>query len=227
MEYQGADAERFLAAVRGQLPFATSKAINDTAKDFQKAETEHIFSAFTVRREGFTKRSVKLTDRANKTKLWARVAMEDPGQVASSRSLFAKFESGGTKTGTTLQPVAIPSDNLRISPKTNIPRSMYPKALGLVARRGVKGILSAKTHVTSRGKIQIKGKRRTFVLGPPAVWGVYRRVNKEEIELLWTFKQRIPIPKRLSFVAIARKVVGDRFGPNFSLAFAFAVRTAR
>lgn len=39
-----------------QLPFATSKAINETAKDFQKVQTAHMRGAFTERNATFIRR---------------------------------------------------------------------------------------------------------------------------------------------------------------------------
>ncbi|MHC5059306.1 MAG: hypothetical protein ACYTKD_32025, partial [Planctomycetota bacterium] len=48
---------RFLFAE--QLPFATSKAINDTAKDAQKAQRAGMARRFTVRRPTFVFRSIK------------------------------------------------------------------------------------------------------------------------------------------------------------------------
>jgi len=234
LEYQGDDAERFLAAFHGQLPFVTSKAINDTAKDFQKEQLAYMGTVFTLRQPAFARRSVKITEWAKKTSLQAQVAMVQPGEQFGSRgrSLFAKFEAGGVKRGSESMPVAIPSENLRISPTTNIPRSLYPKNLRLLPRKGVTGMLGPTAHRTRRGVIQLKGKRRTFVLDPrihqgSPVWGVYQRLNREEIQLLWVFKRVIPIPASLHFVDNARKVVSGRFSTNFSAALDYALRTAR
>lgn len=201
LEYQGADAERFLAAVRGQLPFATSKAINDTAKDFQKAETEHIFSIFTVRREQFAQRAVKIKPFASKHKLEAIVSIDPPGGKARA-DIFAKFETDEQKRPRDGRHLAIPIRARRIKAGI-VPKAQRPRALS--------------------------GKRNVFVLGvrrgrlPP---GIYRRA-RQGLELLYIFKTVVPLPPDLDFIKTVEEVVPKRFPVNFSRAFGFALRTAR
>jgi hypothetical protein len=74
----------------------------------------------------------------------------------------------------------------------------------------------------------------TFTISDPATGrpiGVFRRTGKgrgkESREMLWAFRQSIPIPKRLDWIGIATRTAEERWAINFDGALALALRTAR
>jgi hypothetical protein len=211
---------------RDQLPFATSKAINDTASDVQKAIRAGLQERFTIRRPWVTQ-GITLR-RGTKTDLTATVAV-DP-----TRRFLNKFEQGGTKTGTAGQPVAVSTIIQRGSP-TLPARYLYPKNLGLQMRRGVTGNLLAH-HGGKRGvqlKSQLQGAHRTFVLTRNMfgvnVPGIYQRFGpgRHDFRLLWVYKDSVPIPASLRFASTARETVNAVWAQRFNEAWAYAIRTAK
>ncbi len=211
-----------------QLPFATSLALNRTAKAVQQAIRAHLAEAFTIRRpwvlQGIT--IPRFSDKRD-------VPMTVSVAIDPQRAFLAKFEAGGLKRGSATLPIAIPTTALRASFSAVPPLAFYPKNLRLVARRGATEILPAQSHVTRRGVTQIQGKQRTFVLDQTmfgvAVAGVYQRIGPgpHDIRLLWSFKQQIPIPARLRFEATALATVEATWPRAYQAAWEQAVRTAR
>jgi len=226
------EAETFLDALyRDQVPFAASLALNQTAKDVRAAEQQEIAANFVLRQADFNLRHVRIPKFSNKADDPMSVTVE----IGERGKYLQKFQAPGVKTALDpAMPIAIPSTNIRPGFSDLAPRALYPKNLRLVPRKGVTGILPAKRHVTARGVLQLKGKQRTFVLDPKEhfgvkTWGVYQRTGpgKQDVRLLWTFKSRIPIPKRLDFLAVGERVVNERWQENFTAAFARAIRSAR
>lgn len=221
----------YIEGVATQLRFAVSLALNNTIKDVQTAIRSGLHQRFAVRQAGFIERGIMIErgDFATKEKLTARVSL------AKRAGFLRKFEEGGVKTAfDPTTPIAIPSQNIRPTFEAQVPLAMYPKNLRLVPRRDVKGIRPARVHQTRRGVTQIKGKRRTFVLDPKhhfgvKTWGVYERTGpgRRDIRLIWTYKSKIPIPKRLQFVETARRVALERWPKNLGAAIARALATAR
>jgi hypothetical protein len=209
-------AERLLGALAGQLPFATSKAINETAKDFQKVQRRHMLEAFVVRRRTFVERSVKIKPFANKRRLEATVSIDPPGGKARA-DILAKFERTGRKRPRSGKHVAVPIA-VRRGKTGVISRRQRPKAFGF------------RTHRTRTGRLQLKGQRRTFILRGSHTPGIYQRVGRgrgSRIRLLYTFKRSVPIDARLRFIENARRTINKRFVPNFRAALQHAIRTAR
>lgn len=213
---------------RDQLPFATSLAVNRTATVVRDAIRAHLQDAFTIRRP-WVVQGIQVTHISDKhdNPISATVSI-DP-----QRAFLAKFEAGGTKSGSLEIPIAIPSAALRPSFTDIPPLALYPKNLRLLARHDVTGTLAATRRITKRGVVQIQGKQRTFVLDQTmfgvSVAGVYQRVGPgpHDIRLLWSYKQRIPIPARLQFSATALAAVEANWGKLYEAAFQQAVRTAR
>jgi hypothetical protein len=212
-----------------QLPFATSLAVNTTAKDVQSAIRAEMQASFTIRRpwvlEGV--KIPKFSDKSEATPT-AIVAI-DP-----SRGFLVKFEPGGVKSASDPNvPIAIPSVNIRPSFAASVPGALYPRALGLVPSRTVAGMRAATGRVTRRGVLQLQGKQRTFVLTGQMfgvqVPGVYQRTGPgpHDFRLLWSYKPSIPIPALLKFQATAQQTVLERWATNFSTAMDRALATAR
>lgn len=248
------EAIRALNSVRrDQLPYAISLAVNWTALSAQRDIRTNVRQAFILRKPTFILNTIKIEkyDFANKRTPWTFRVKVDDGRYkgGTTRDLLAKFEDGGTRLrNDPTFPFAIPSTNARPNVRDLVPRNMFPTALRLVASRGVVGsfkteggkrkkifgTLPALQKRTKRGILQWRGKRRTFVLDPRehmgvAVWGVYQRTGPkdQDVQLLWTYKQRLPIPARLRFVKTAEETVRRETTRNFERAYARAVATAR
>lgn len=219
----------FFGEARRQLPFAVSVAINRTAKDVQDAERAGLRARFIIRRD-WVVQGITIPKFSDK----GEAAPTAVVAVDASRSFLDKFEAGGQKIALNPErPIAIPSLAVRPA-RTDLPaRALYPSALGLVPVRGVTGIRPARSHVTARGVMQLKGKRRTFVLNETMygvqVPGVYQRFGpgKHDFRLLWAYKARIPIPALLEFQKTAVEVVTDKWATNFQNALEHALATAR
>lgn len=222
-------AINFFAEARRQLPFATSVAVNLTAKDVQEAVRAGLRARFIIRRDWVVQGITipKVSDKGEPAPT-AVVAVD------ASRGFLDKFEAGGQKIALNpARPIAIPSLAIRPARTDLPPRSLYPSALGLVPVHGVTGIRPARQHITARGVVQFKGKRRTFVLNETMygvqVPGVFQRFGpgKHDFRLLWAYKQRIPIPALLQFQDTALKTITARWATNFSNALERALATAR
>lgn len=236
-----------LAAMNKQLVFATMNALNRTADDFNARMRRELPERFHVRQPGLIKHVAPVqlpkTQRATKTNLSAVMQTESLGRI------FNPYETGIPHRQTAPdRPVIVPTRQLRHTDQTTIPRKWYPTNLGLTARKdptgrpffalGKNSLKHALTpqKVTKAGKVQIKGKHRTFVLDPTLhdgvtqrQHGVYVRIGpaREDIRMLWQYRRQVPRPRALQFEATAREVFIQRYGVNFRGALAHALRTAR
>lgn len=119
------DVIQGLKGLEGQMRFAMSKALNDTANDAQRAIQDSLSQRFTLRRPEFIKRTIKRErkDMATKDNLVAVVRI-DP-----TRDVLAKFEDGGTKTPTSGKAIALPTEAVRRTKAQIITKTQRPKAL--------------------------------------------------------------------------------------------------
>lgn len=124
-----------LRGMEGQMRFAMSKALNDTANDAQKAIQDGLGQRFTLRRPDFVKRTIKRNreDFATKEKLEAVVRI-DP-----TRDVLAKHESGGTKTPRAGRAIALPTEHVRRTKAQIIGKAQRPKALLATGKAFAKG----------------------------------------------------------------------------------------
>jgi len=222
-------ANQWLAGLfRNQLPFATSVAVNQVAKDAQDAIRQRLKSRFIIRKDWVTQ-GITIPRFSDKADSPISVTV----QIDPQRAFLAKFEEGGTKVGSDAQPIAIPAQSIRPAVVDLPPLALYPKNLGLVARHDVTGVKQPKGRITKHDVLQLQGKRRTFVLTTDMfgvqVPGVYQRTGpgKHDFQLLWSYKPQIPIPQRLEFVKTAAATVAQQWGVRFNAAFDRAVRTAK
>lgn len=205
------EGESFLEGLyKDQIPFAASLALNNTAKDAQRAIRTHIAGTFILRRADFVLReAAKIPQFSKKT--------DEPMAVeilATERADFMhKFESGMAKTSTTGGSVAVPF-GARLLRDEVIPRHLRPRALKL------------RAHRTKTGKVQLKGKHRTFAIKG---LGIFQRFGprKGEVRLFYLFKKAVKSPAVLIFKQTAEKVIAGKWAENFASAFARAIRSAK
>ena len=224
-------ADRMLTKVRRQIPFATMLALNETAEDFQKYQRAYQLRVFDVRNRRFMNTSVKWKPRAKKKSLWTRVQIEPVGGK-SRADIVAKFETGGRKIPRG-QHIAIP-----VGPKSLTKRTR--------AKPNLAGRYGPFTH---HGGGVYKGQNRTFLITKGGKAGLYQRTGggsgtrwksagrsgakvgtqykrKSRVRLLYSFKHSARIPKRLRFIANARRVISREWPKNWRKAWDEAMRTA-
>ena len=185
----------FLNSLSRQAPFAISKAVNDLMVHGQRRVQAGLSEHFTLRRRTWVERTVKVQRWANKRSLVATVGI-DP-----TRDVLAKFEAGGRKTprGNFLTvPVAVRRNKSDI-----IIKSMRVRELQL------------RAHRTASGKVQLKGKHRTFALKGATGGVILQRVGRRrkgtatlaqeiaagKLRVLYAFKRSVPLPASLHFYA--------------------------
>lgn len=239
---------------RRHVPFAVSVAINRTLEEFLAVARGQIQERLTVRVPRFTLPPVQLPTaaRATKAKLFGQAAL-GYGDVTRDtigerrEKLLRKFESGGTKTARDPQfPIAIPTQAIRPSFGALVPRTLYPQNLRLAPkvvgsgetlpalRKGkVRSLDGGNLGKRARKQQGLEGVGGTFTIndenGRPI--GVFQRVGRgntrNDVRMIWAYKQRIQIPDRMDFFDLADLVVRRRLVINFDGALAQALATAR
>lgn len=202
------EAVQLLQTADRQLPFAISKALNETANEVQKAQRLEVQQHFTLRHPTFILNTIKIfpQERATKDRLTVVIRI-DP-----DRDFLAKFEAGGEKRPLVGQFLAVPA---AIASKHDIiPSSLRPKALQI------------QPHTTSAGKIQLKGLQGTYIIESGRFSGLFQRKGGVS-RLLYAFKKEVPLPASLHFEDTANDVAKDVWEQNFAEAFNFAMETAK
>lgn len=231
-----------------QTRFAASIALNRTAEEINAQRQVQLQKVFTIREKNLlilaAPTRLPVENRATKDRLQVELVHKDYAHVLDA------FETGTPKVAKSRDtPIVIPTKAIQPNSRVRVPRALYPVNLGLVKRRTINptregphyyaqgrgSIKNQKSprHVTRTGKIQIKGKRGTFMLTPettpglaPTAWGVYQRVGKE-VRMIWRAVMQVPRPPRLEMEKQAEEGVARRFDANFAGAFEFAMRTAK
>lgn len=187
-----------------QVPFATSLALNETAKDFQKAQRARLGDIFTLRRKQWAERSVKIKPFATKTKQEVRISIDPPG---GRHDILGKFETDTVKRPVSGEHVAVPVDAKRsrsgIVQARDRPRRAIAEGRAFIRRVG--------------GRVAIFERLKTRTAA---------RLGKT-VRLLYALVRQVPIKPELEFRKTARETVAKRWGPNFRAAFERAMRTAR
>lgn len=252
VKLEGDDLVAFVGDLRKQIPYATSVAINRTAEEVLAEARRQIQGRFIVRAPSFLLPPTQLPAKwkATKSRLSARVALGDDdggraGIGARRRAILDKFEFGGPKEADDPDfPIAIPTRAIRPSPTTLVARALYPKNLRLAPRKQadgstlaakrkgkVRGLAGEILGVKKRKELGLQGIGGTFTMhdsnGKPL--GVFQRTGAgfRGYRMIWAFRNRIPIPKRLTVYARAQQIVDTRFQANFDGALDLAIRTAR
>lgn len=205
----------------------------------------------------FLRRLIKFPRRqwATKKKLSATLGVHEKDSdfgVGSSKDrgfLLGRHEDGGERRRSDdMRPFFIPTDALRKGAFEVPSRSMYPTALRLVESRGTVRTVKVTTgpagewgkrkvkRIAVKGVLpaQPKGKQGTFIVdarkrGNPNAWGVFQRYGrgKRDVRMLWAFRSKVTLPKRLGFGPKVGKYVDGNFARHFDDAVKQAMRTAR
>lgn len=200
------DIDRAISEVgefwRNQVPYATSRALTDTAFEVRKYITDITYTkAFNVKNKVFAGRQWRVTQKATKRQLEAIIdSIRDDGYFER----FMWHADGGRRVGRNGHRIAVPAepDKMR-SPTGRVRAGLKPRAL-----KGQPGIFEikkgGKTLILKRGR----GK------GKPA-------------KLLYTITMSTKIDKRFMFYEDATRVAIDRFPHLWSAAMTTAIHKSR
>ena len=205
-----------LSGAAKQMPFATAKALTDTAKDVRKREQVKMPQEID-RPTRFTLRGLGIQT-ATKRKLESRVFFKD----IQSEYLFWVVEGG--LAGKRIQPA-----NIRLNKYGNIPRKSLKR---LLARPDVfYGTIRGITGVWQRGIV--RGKRFTTEVkasrGPRGQTGYKFRAGNiyRNVRLLAVRDEQVRYKQTFDFYGIAQREVDRRWVKNFDRSLDLALRTAR
>jgi hypothetical protein len=204
-----------------QLPFATSKALNATVKDVQAAERAHLRVIFTLRREQWADRAMKITHFATKTAPWAAIAVQPPGSTDRS-DILAKFEDETEKIPHAGgHSIVIPVDAKRTGAGV-VSNTMRPRTLNF----------RPSPHA-STGYTVLIGDQNTVLIQRPDGRGVIIQKNGPHVKgardgtLLYLLRPKVAIKPDLHFESIGERIVDERWAEQFREAWALALETAR
>lgn len=205
-----------------QIPFAMSKALNAVGLDVQVRERARLREVFTLRRETWADRSIKITHFATKQELFTTIAISPPGRKDNA-DILGKFEDQTEKTARGSHGVAVPMDPRRNKSDVII-NSQRPKAFKL-HREGSRIVGDQGTFIVKLADgrellLQRKdlGKRAAKKAG---------RGTAERATLLYIFAPRVKLTIPLKFVPSAVEVVARMWQQRFGEAFALAMASAR
>ncbi len=211
---------RYMGTVaRKQIPFATSKAINETAKSIKATEQGKLGNYFDMR-TGWLEKSgalpIKPSRKSQAPFIHATLRVRD--EVASLAATGGTHEAAG-------RAMAVPFSNVGdglstrdvLNPaRQTLPRSKWP----------------SKILNKGDGK-RSKGRRRKvpkpFVMQTSSGQFVVKRKSKtdESIQFLYAFQPRVYIDKRWPLVENARKNVDRNFDRRFRVELRKALMTAK
>jgi hypothetical protein len=180
--------------VNKQLPFATARALTLTAQDAQTAIRAAMPSKFTIRNT-WSQRGI-IVKPADKNVIPARSAV----MVGDMWNYLFMQESGGEKTPTSSQHIAVPED-IRSSPSQILRSQLRPKAL--LARKDV--------FIKDLGG------------GNQAI---YQRLPGGRLKLLYILTPETHIKPRLGLAETALKIGNERWAINFAASLQAALLSA-
>ena len=178
-----------------KIPYATNNALTRTANELIEVERTQLRTQFQERSD-FIPNRIQILKYSRPNDLWTRVGIREV-----QRSLLSFFESGAMKTPERGSQIAVPLTGEAARPSF---------AQKLRDSQFFYRSLRLRPKTTSTGKIQYKGKERTFVI--PQV-GVAMRTGpgKRDVQIIYAFKRTAPLDTRMHFVRTAQDFVPRRF----------------
>lgn len=209
---------------RDQLPFATSLALNQTAKDVQQAEKDEIRTRF--------KAPTPYVQNSPRVKFSTKIDLQASVYIggAVERSLLAQVEGGTRKQKpyerylTGILPanwVVVPGKGAKIDQYGNMARSQLLQIV-----RTVRGSTRSKGDYFISSPSQPQKARNGGRL-PYGIWQRAGRGKVKKIVNVLFFLPRADYPQRFKFYQLAKQKVDQKFAANFQQAYARAVGSAR
>lgn len=228
---------------RNQLPFAISKAVNETAKIVKTREQEEMPRVFD-RPTPYTLNSLFMkpgTKRFPIATVWLK---DDAGKgTPAAKYLLPQIEGGGRRykrferalAARGLLPAGmyvVPGSAAKLDAYGNMSRGQIVQILSaLGAAETVSGFMANRTERSKKRK----GKRLTeYFVGQPGngrlPMGIWQRITfgfGSAVKPVAIFTDRPNYRQRFRFVQIAQRTVKEVFPDEFSKAYQYAIATAR
>lgn len=189
---------RFLVNSRGQMPFATSRALNSLAFDVRDKVRGSMPQNFTIRRQ-WVVNQMQVKKRASKADLEAIVGTSEPGKF------LAKHEEGGTRTALGRY-IAIPTRAVKRTKTDQIRKSDRPASLG------------------SKASVIDYNGNKWLALNKSRKWA---QGSASKTRLLYLLKPRTQIDERLQLHEQGQSVVKMNGSRALQQAVEYALRTAK
>ena len=220
--WSGRDPAGMGRALRGaarQIPYATSVALNETAKDIQGSVRDRMSGIFNIRRRGWFRMAVKIRPWARRSRLLTVVSIDPPGHPASRQAITRHQQTHRRR-----------------------PHRGRALPVPVGARSGARGTVRANNRldrlglrVMSAGSWRVyRGDRRTFMLRRPDGTGLVLRRRRrgahgslQGTNVLWGLYRETPVEGRLEFFRTAETVYARRWGRHWTAAWERAMSTAR
>jgi hypothetical protein len=196
--------------IREQMPFATSKAVNDLTLEARDHLRGRVETSFIIRRPWVTARGafpVTLSKKRDEVK-------RGTIRLDTSRDFLGKFEQGGTKQSRTGVKLAVPIE-ARPTARSVVPKRLSVRNLNLRATR------------TATGKVQLKGLQRTFVVKTGGASLILQRQGRGVVRTLYAFKRSVPIPDSLHFYDTIASYVRNEWNTVAGEALRYALLNAK
>jgi hypothetical protein len=186
-----------------RLAFSAAQAMNDTALEIQLAERVNLDRKFTVRKQAFFHRLIKVGFASvKKDRAFAEVYID----TTKKGVLLSTFQKGGVKQPRKGRSVAVPITG---SPARPSFRNPVTRALTFAQIR-------LRLHRTASGARQWKGRDRTFLI--PNL-GVFQRTGGKAKDsttrLLYRLKPAPLLKAFLDFFTVAHREFNEKFERNF------------
>lgn len=184
---------------KSQVPFVTSKTINDVAKEAQSDIRTHLRDEFIIRRKSFMTKSVKITKFSNKREgkdMKAVIAIVPPG---GAQDVFSKHEKGGRQTPESSEHFAVPSRGIWKNKNRVLSKRLRPA-----------NIVAWKVNDLTSGALILMRNR-----------------TKKIQQVAYLLVKSIRLEPRLEFVKTARKTVNRSFEKTWEREFRKATKKSR
>lgn len=228
---------------RKQIPYATARALTETAKEVKKMEEREILRVFD-RPTPFTQRSIFYKP-ATKKMLMAKVWLKDEAlkgtpatkylgpQVFGGRRPMKKSEVLLQRAGYLPRGwVAVPGDGAKLDEFGNMSRGQIVQILSALQAFGEVGYMANRTKASAKKSrnqpefFAVKpGQRRGGLI--PGIWQRHRFAHGAAVKPIMIFVDGATYKRRFKFFVVARRTINRELPTQFKTALDQAMRTAR
>lgn len=224
LEVDASEVHRALAAAPGEARRAHRNALNDTARDVQGAERDHILRAFDVRQKQYILNSVKITkeDRATTDHLKSAVGI-DP-----QRDILARFEKGGRRISIAGKKyLAVPSREIRSGGGHVKPAFALKRFQPFVQVSHLHAVTLKGTERVADRRPRLIGQHGAFFMTlDGGAKAIMQRTARRGLRLLYILRPSVQLPAILEFENIAKKIIPVMWPLRASQAITHALRRA-
>lgn len=238
IEFDARAADRSLAEVDDQLPFAASLALNKTAQKVKKelvSEMKRVFDRPTP----FVLNSLYIKP-ATKQKLEAMVWLKDEYSVGSVGTPATKYLSpeifGGGRNAKSherrLRDKGLLGSNRVAVPGRDAVLNRYGNFNGGTIKQMMSGLginrdIGYQSNATAKSRRRNRKRANYFVMGGERPMGIFSRAAGGEPKSFIWFVKAPHYRSRLDFFGIGQRVIDEHLAREMDAAIELALRTAR